>query len=71
MFKLTKYFKRGTKPINVGVYPTLIRKQHVFQFWTGVRWGAYCPTIEGAKNLAKFPSSYQNPRWCGLAEKPA
>ena len=67
---LTKYFKRGTRPVNVGVYTTLIMHKHFFQFWNGARWGAYCPTIAGAEKLGKVPSSCQNPRWCGLAENP-
>jgi hypothetical protein len=67
--KLTPWFPEGVTPVHAGVYETdsEVEDGRCYQFWTGRSWG-YCS--HAPEHAMRWRSSYQQPRWRGLAKKP-
>lgn len=71
--KLTRWLKPNTSPVREGVYETdseVSDGEPCFQHWNGAFWGLCSETPELAVSGANWKSSYQCPKWRGLAKKP-
>ena len=71
--KKTPWFKRGIKPIHVGVYEVYDPEYGpTFQHWNGKKWGLRSASIDGCLSAshAYFESYFQENKWRGLSEKP-
>lgn len=72
--KKTPWFKRGTKPVRVGVYETLPSEGDRgtwYQYWNGTHWCFLGESPAAALQLKRDRSCFQYPRWRGLASNPS
>jgi len=68
--KLTPWFPRNKKPVNVGVYETDDDLGILtYQYWNGRWWGFGMCDVAAANKYKKEKSLWQKIKWRGFTEK--